>query len=85
MRRLVVRFPFWWSFRRSAQRVEPSPTGPDPIDHPAIAAMSLRELADLPMWRMPAREEAVANLPPRAKQERCGAGELQHWRLTRPR
>ena len=25
----------------------------DPIDHPAIVAMSLRELADLPLWQDP--------------------------------
>ena len=64
-----MRFPFSWSFRRPARRAELAPTGPDPIDHPAIAAMSPRELADLPMWRMTATEETTANLRPRAERE----------------
>jgi len=60
-----VRFPPLWSFRRPLRRVELAPTGPDPIDHPAISAMSLMELADLPMWRATATEEAPVDLPPR--------------------
>ena len=68
-----MRFPFSWSFRRPARCAELAPTAPDPIDHPAITAMSLKELADLPMWRATATEEIPADLRPRAKRETCGA------------
>lgn len=34
----------------------------DPIDHPAIAAMSMRELADLPLSA--ARPESARDAPP---------------------
>ncbi|MBV8473652.1 MAG: hypothetical protein JO234_09570 [Hyphomicrobiales bacterium] len=36
----------------------------DPIDHPAIAAMSLRELADLPLWPDRSEDGAVASTRP---------------------
>jgi hypothetical protein len=64
-----VRFPFPWSFHRPVRHAQHAPTGPDPIDHPAIAAMSLRELADLPLWRPTASEEVPPDFRPRAKRE----------------
>ncbi len=52
--------------------VAPPPRETDPIDHPAIAAMTLRELADLPLRPDPRSikaEPATAPFPPRRRTE----------------
>ena len=46
----------------------------DPIDHPDIAAMSLTELADLPLWPDPSSQGAASAREARredARRARC--------------
>jgi hypothetical protein len=71
-RRFAMRFPFPLRFFEPDRRREPAPTYADPIDHPAIAAMSLSELADLPIWRAGEAENAKPDFRAGAKRETCG-------------
>jgi hypothetical protein len=57
--------------RRLAEAATAPERGCDPIDHPAIAAMDLREIADLPLAPQRSRPEA-----PRAGQP--AAGRISH-------
>jgi len=60
-------YSLWRSAQRLAHRLgeaaEAPARQPDPIDHPAIAAMDLRQLADLPL-RPPLRADRAR--PPAA-------------------
>ena len=50
------------AFKRGFQSATGAPTQEsDPIDHPAIAAMNLRELADLPLRRDPIATRAPSH------------------------
>jgi hypothetical protein len=55
------------SARRIAEAAQAPESETDPIDHPAIAAMNLRELADLPLSPRrpaPARPDCEPPAPP---------------------
>ena len=65
---MSVLFP--WSFRRPGRRAGYVSIRPDPIDHPAIARMSLAELADLPLWPATSAEEPPPDLRPRVEREK---------------
>lgn len=67
-----MRFQFLHRLRRAGATPDLLPTEPDPIDHPAISAMSLIELADLPMWT--ARRDERETLAAAPSRETCKIG-----------